>query len=320
LGNLKPFNYAFGFALLAVVTAYVPHDALTQFYLLEAHATERGSKGISHPLRNGAETTKGSATPSAKWEWTPELVGSAIALTFLSACFAAIAYQSARILWRTRARRRLLGKVNAVINQQVASLVRRRAQLVKLDAYGKPQMEKWIREVDYFIMNHIAPSLTPMEQGILARERAAITNLLASRVEAATQAQPAFQAFCDDMTPAEFEVFCAEELRRGGWDARVTMQSRDQGVDVVAEKDGARVVLQCKLYARPVGNKSVQEVAAARAHEHANYGVVVTNNGYTLAAEQLATTNGVLLLHYLDLRNLDDILRPECGLKEGRSN
>jgi len=110
------------------------------------------------------------------------------------------------------------------------------------------------------------------------------------------------------MTPTEFETFCAEELRRAGWNARVTMQSRDQGVDVIAEKNGVRVVLQCKLYARPVGNKSVQEAAAARAHEQADFGIVVTNNRYTQDAEQLASTNKILLLHYTDLRNLDDLV------------
>ena len=86
------------------------------------------------------------------------------------------------------------------------------------------------------------------------------------------------------------------------------MQSRDQGVDVVAEKDDVRVVIQCKKYARPVGNKSVQEVAAARAHEQARYGIVVTNNRYTPAAEQLASTNGILLLHYSDLQNLHNLI------------
>ena len=95
------------------------------------------------------------------------------------------------------------------------------------------------------------------------------------------------------------------------------MQGRDQGVDVVAEKGSIRVVVQCKLYARPVGNKSVQEVAAARAHEQASYGLVVTNNRYTTAAEQLAATNGILLLHYRDLHNLDDILSSKGTVPAG---
>ncbi len=36
----------------------------------------------------------------------------------------------------------------------------KRAQLVRQDAYGRPQLEKW-KEVEYFIDNHISPSLTP---------------------------------------------------------------------------------------------------------------------------------------------------------------
>jgi HJR/Mrr/RecB family endonuclease len=80
-------------------------------------------------------------------------------------------------------------------------------------------------------------------------------------------------------------------------------------IRVVAEKGRFRVVLQCKLYTRPVGNKSVQEAAAGRAHEGADYGIVVSNASYTKAAEQLAITNGVLLLHYSDLHNLEVTLR-----------
>jgi restriction system protein len=33
---------------------------------------------------------------------------------------------------------------------------------------------------------------------------------------------------------------------------------------VVAERDGVRLVVQCKRYAKPVGNGAVQEVVAAR--------------------------------------------------------
>ncbi len=66
---------------------------------------------------------------------------------------------------------------------------------------------------------------------------------------------------------------------------------------------------ETRFYARPVGNKSVQEAAAARAHEQADYGIVVSNNRYTQDAEQLASTNHILLLHYTDLRKLDDIIR-----------
>ena len=117
-------------------------------------------------------------------------------------------------------------------------------------------------EINYFVAQHVEPSLTSGEQLLLRRQRRAITNAIMKHVEQVTHGRRVFEAFLDDMTPAEFEVFSAEQLRQGRWNASVTRQGRDQGVDVVAEKDGLRLVLQCKLYSNLVGNKAVQEAAA----------------------------------------------------------
>ncbi len=213
-----------------------------------------------------------------------------------------------------RARKMLLqqavASIGATIRSHLPALVRRRAQLVEVDAYGKQFIGKWIKEIDHFIEHHVYSELTSEQLKLLREEHQDIKTFIYALVERTTLEHPAFQSFSDDMTPSEFEAFCAEQLRLIGWKARVTMQSRDQGVDVVGEKDGVRVVLQCKLYARPVGNKAVQEVAAARAHEKAHYGIVVTNNRYTRDAEQLASTNNVLLLHFTDLRQIDEFIWP----------
>jgi restriction system protein len=111
------------------------------------------------------------------------------------------------------------------------------------------------------------------------------------------------------MTPEQYEHFCADLLREIRWTARVTQASGDQGVDIVAEKRGARIVVQCKKYSKPVGNRAVQEIVAAIAHEDAGRGVVVATNGYTRAARRLAASNRVLLLHHSQLRRIDRLLR-----------
>lgn len=222
--------------------------------------------------------------------------------------FLIAAYFVIRHRLQTNARSALFQKVQNKIEQHIDPLVRRRAQLVQTDPYGKPRMEKWTQEVESFLTGHIEPLLTSKERVMLGRERAAVVSFIETRVVSETQNRPAFQEFSDGMTPTEFERFCAEQLRSAGWNARVTQQTRDQGADVVAENDGKRVVIQCKLYDQPVGNKSVQEVVAAKDYEQADYAIVVTNNRYTRAAEQLASTNEVLLLHYSDLRNLHNLL------------
>lgn len=114
--------------------------------------------------------------------------------------------------------------------------------------------------------------------------------------------------FHADMSPEEFEHYCAAVLREAKWEARVTRASGDQGVDIVADKRGMRIVIQCKKYSKPVGNRAVQEIVAAIAHEGAQRGVVVATNDYTPAAEKLAASNEVLLLHHLDLRRIDRLL------------
>ncbi len=63
---------------------------------------------------------------------------------------------------------------------------------------------------------------------------------------------------------SEYEEHCAEILRTAGWETRSTPKSGDQGVDIIAERDGIRIAIQCKNYKQPVGNKAVQEVLAGK--------------------------------------------------------
>jgi hypothetical protein len=107
------------------------------------------------------------------------------------------------------------------------------------------------------------------------------------------------------LAPLQFERRCAELLRRAGWAAKTTKGSGDQGGDVLAERNRIRLVVQCKLYTRPVGNKAVQEVFAAKHHYKARLAAVVSNQPYTPGAMAIARSTGVFLLHISDLATSD---------------
>lgn len=211
-------------------------------------------------------------------------------------------------LQRSGAKTPVLEKAQAVAHVHMEALARRRAQLVQSDAYGVLQNDPWLKEIDHFIQHRLAPTLTPNLGRALVHYKSEVIAAIDHEVIAATAIIRPFTEFSDNFTPSEFEVFCAQVLREAGWDARVTKGSRDQGVDVVAEKGGIRVVIQCKLYTGPVGNKAVQEVSAGRAHENAHFGAVVSNSRYTASATALAKTNRILLVHHRDLANLDGIV------------
>lgn len=100
----------------------------------------------------------------------------------------------------------------------------------------------------------------------------------------------------DHMDGHRFEKYCATVLQKNGFvNVSVTPGSGDQGVDVIAEKEGVRYAVQCKCYSSALGNTPVQEVCAGKSMYNCHVGVVMTNNYFTAGAKQLAKKNGILL-------------------------
>lgn len=102
-----------------------------------------------------------------------------------------------------------------------------------------------------------------------------------------------------------FEHACATILETCGWAVTITRATGDQGVDLLAKKEGAIVAVQCKNTAQPVGNAAVQEVFAGKAFYEATAAVVVSRSGFTSSATQLANRLIVTLIDSAALADLD---------------
>lgn len=100
----------------------------------------------------------------------------------------------------------------------------------------------------------------------------------------------------DSMEGHDFEYFCAELLRKKGFqEVEVTKGSGDYGIDILAEKDGVTYGIQCKCYATPVGVKAVQEAYAGRDYYDCMVGVVLTNQYFTTPAVEVARKLRIML-------------------------
>lgn len=97
------------------------------------------------------------------------------------------------------------------------------------------------------------------------------------------------------MSGFEFESFVTDLFTKMGYKAITTKKSGDQGVDVLAEKNGITIAIQTKCYNQPVGNKAVQEIVAGMKYYNAQKGLVATNNNFTPSAKKLAEANGITL-------------------------
>lgn len=100
----------------------------------------------------------------------------------------------------------------------------------------------------------------------------------------------------DGMEGHQFEHWCAVLLQKIGFvNVEVTQGSGDQGVDVLAEKDGIKYAIQCKCYSSDLGNKPIQEVNTGKAIYHCQIGAVITNRYFTQGGKEAAKATGVLL-------------------------
>lgn len=103
----------------------------------------------------------------------------------------------------------------------------------------------------------------------------------------------------------QFEKYFGQLLGNLGYsNIDVTQKSSDQGIDIVAEKNGIRYGFQCKHYQNKVGNKAIQEIYAGLAYYQLDKGVVVTTSSFTASAIDLAKKTNIGLYDYFDLKEL----------------
>ncbi len=100
----------------------------------------------------------------------------------------------------------------------------------------------------------------------------------------------------DDMNGYQFEKFCAEILRKNGFEnIELTQGSGDHGIDILAEKDNITYAIQCKCYSSNIGNAAVQQVHTGKSLYHKDIAVVITNRYFTTQAIEEADALGVKL-------------------------
>lgn len=206
------------------------------------------------------------------------------------------------------------------IQPHLAVLRRKKAQNVFVGDYGILQNQGWLKECNYFVRAVLLPLDLPLPYFITRITRQ--YEFLADSIE--EESIEAWVQYLDSIVDAEdsranltdlntmsgydYEAFVGNIFEDCGWHVEATKGSGDQGADVIAERDGLRIVVQCKLYASTVGNKAVQEVFAARSFYDCDYACVVSNSTYTPSARKIAERTGVQLLHHDELPEwLDDL-------------
>ncbi len=103
-------------------------------------------------------------------------------------------------------------------------------------------------------------------------------------------------ARCLKLDGPEFEAYVALVLEDNGFKhVALTKGSGDQGVDILAERNGRSYAIQCKNYEGAVGNFAVQEAYTGAQFYGCEKAVVICPGEFTRGAKELAQSTGVLL-------------------------
>jgi restriction system protein len=86
-----------------------------------------------------------------------------------------------------------------------------------------------------------------------------------------------------EFPPERFADWCAARLREQGYRVTPVGGLSDPGVDLIAERESERLVVQCKRWfgARPVAEPEVRALYGAMHHEHANGALVITTGTFS---------------------------------------
>lgn len=101
---------------------------------------------------------------------------------------------------------------------------------------------------------------------------------------------------CLKLDGPEFEAYVALVLEDNGFKhVALTKGSGDQGVDILAERNGKTYAIQCKNYEGAVGNFAVQEAYTGAQFYGCDEAAVICPGEFTRGAKELAQSTGVLL-------------------------
>jgi restriction system protein len=205
-----------------------------------------------------------------------------------------------------------LGEIQA----QATALRAAKSESTHPDRYGTLLADGWEREKTAFIDSRISPRLHDAGyESILPALLPAIDTEIERRANALVEPSPSeadhgtgyVNGAGHEAVDAELSDYagrCASLLQGAGWTTDPSPAAYSKAVDIFAERDGRRLLLQCKGGGAPVGVEAVQQVFTLKDRRHADIAAIITHAPFTRAAQQMASANGVHALHDEDLMRL----------------
>ena len=114
------------------------------------------------------------------------------------------------------------------------------------------------------------------------------------------------ETFWRTMDGRSFEIEVAKLFKHRGYQVKVARMGADGGVDIVMEKDGERIAVQCKAHARKISEGVARDLYGVLHAYNYNRGILVTLNGVSSNTSEFCKSKKD---KPIDIMNIHDILR-----------
>ena len=115
---------------------------------------------------------------------------------------------------------KIRNEVFAIVERHKRALIRKKFQTLREDDYGKKVYEPWGREINYFMEKVVDPEIKQSgfkEYEIYQTMRPALLLTIARQIENDSSSDGFTMA--PNVTPTDYEQYCAQRLRNAGWRA-----------------------------------------------------------------------------------------------------
>lgn len=102
----------------------------------------------------------------------------------------------------------------------------------------------------------------------------------------------------------EFEEAVAVVYRKQGYEAIVSKQGGDKGIDIILTQGNKKIAVQCKAHNKPVSPSVVRDLYGTMNHFGYAEGILVSKNGFTVGVVEFVKDKPIQLINLNNLMTM----------------
>lgn len=105
----------------------------------------------------------------------------------------------------------------------------------------------------------------------------------------------------------QFEEAVARVFRKQGYQAQVSKQGGDGGIDIVLTMNDHKIAVQCKAHKKQIGPSVARDLYGSMLHFKYAEGMIVSRSGFTLGVEDFVRGKNIKLVNMHDLLKMQNL-------------